>query len=309
MSASTINLEILKKAIVRGFLAFLTLLSIYFLILTLISGWNFTLEQFTQFWYYIISLALGFGIQLSIYSYLRGVAKQQASTSQIATTGTTSTAAMISCCAHYLTNILPILGVTGIITFISTYQIQFFWVGLIFNLFGILYIGNKVVKITGIKISKAAIFYGGLLVVILVAFLLNNVSVNTNSKGADRSSKTSSLTMSADVNNLETQENSEGPVSVSVTPKSLDASSSIWNFEVSLNTHSGSIDTDLVTVSELIDDQGKSYKPISWEGSAPGGHHRSGALKFNLISPKPKSLELKIKNVGGVSERSFKWSL
>lgn len=309
MSVSTINIEVLKKAIVRGILAFLTLLSIYFLILTLISGWNFTLEQFSQFWYYIISLALGFGIQLSLYSYLRGVAQQQAPKGQLVATGTTSTAAMISCCAHYLTNILPILGVTGIITFISQYQIQFFWIGLAFNLLGIIYIGNKVLKVTEVKISKAAIFYGSLLVVILVAFLLNNVSINTSSKGTDKTNKTSSLAMPADVNNLETKESNEGPVAVSVTPKGLDASSPTWNFEVSLNTHSGSIDDDLVAVSELIDDQGRSYKPISWEGSAPGGHHRNGVLKFNPISPKPKSIELKIKNIGGVSERSFKWTL
>ena len=74
---------------------------------------------------------------------------------------------------------------------------------------------------------------------------------------------------------------------------------------------------DLVAVSELIDNQGKTYKPTSWEGSAPGGHHREGVLKFNpipegknsFISLKPKSLELKIKNVGGVPERRFKWQL
>lgn len=309
MRNPNINSDILINSIFRGTLAFLILISIYFLILTLISGWNFTLEQFTQFWYYIISLALGFGIQLSLYSYLRGVAKQQASKGQLVATGTTSTTAMISCCAHYLTNILPILGVTGIITFISQYQVQFFWVGLAFNLFGIIYIGNKVVKITGIQISKAAIFYGGLLLVVLVAFLLNNISVNTNAKGTDGSNRTSSLAMPVDVNNQETKESNEGPIAVSVTPNSLDSSSAAWSFEISLTTHSGSIDDDLVSVSELIDDQGRSFKPISWEGSPPGGHHRSGFLIFKPISPQPKSIELKIKNVGGVSERRFKWNL
>lgn len=103
--------------------------------------------------------------------------------------------------------------------------------------------------------------------------------------------------------NLETQENNEGPVSLKVTPKDL------WNFEVSLDTHSEELSEDLVAVSDLVDDQGKSHKPTSWEGAPPGGHHREGILKFNPISPRPKSLELKIKNVGGVPERSFKWGL
>ncbi|MBI2086128.1 hypothetical protein HYT74_02185 [Candidatus Daviesbacteria bacterium] len=101
---------------------------------------------------------------------------------------------------------------------------------------------------------------------------------------------------------LETKESNDGPVSVTVTPKG-------WDFDITLNTHSEELSEDLVAVSELVDDQGKSYKPVSWEGSPPGGHHRNGVLKFNPISPKPKSLELKIKNVAGVVERSFKWDL
>lgn len=313
MNNLSVNWDILKKSALRGILAFLTLLSVYFLILTLVSGWRFTWEQFTQFWYFILSLALGFGIQFGLYSYLKGMAKEQISKGQLMATGTTSTASMISCCAHYLTNILPVLGVTGIITFISQYQVQFFWVGLFFNLLGIVYMGNKVLKTTGLTINKQSfsmnkvtIIYSGLIVVILVVVFSNSVSINIGS--TDNADAASGPTQISN-NNLETKESNEGPVSVAVTPQSLESSLPTWNFEISLNTHSGSIDADLVTVSELMDDKGRSYKAVSWEGSASGGHHRSGVLKFNPISPKPKSLELKIKNVGGVSERSFKWNL
>ncbi len=301
------NLSLTIRSVLRGILAFLILISLYFLILTLVSGWKFTWEQFSQFWYYVVSLALGFGIQFSLYSYLKGVIKQKAASGKVlTTTGATSTGAMISCCAHYLVNLLPILGVTGIITFISQYQVQFFWLGLFFNLLGIFYIGNKVVRVTKAKISRMAILYGGLLAVIAGFIFLNNFSIKINSKGTDEAS---SVSMRADGNSLETKENSDGPIAISVTPQGLTTNSQKWDFEIGLNTHSGSLDTDLVTVSELIDDQGKSYKPTSWEGSPLGGHHRSGVLKFNAISPRPKSIELKIKNVGGISERSFKWGL
>ena len=148
MSSLTINVDILKKALLRGAIAFSALLSIYFLILTLVSGWKFSWEQFSQFWYYIISLALGFVVQFSLYTYLKGIVREKSTGQVLATTGATSTTAMISCCAHYLTNILPILGVTGIITFIGQYQVQFFWIGLFFNLLGIFYIGNKVLKVS-----------------------------------------------------------------------------------------------------------------------------------------------------------------
>ncbi|MBI2019208.1 hypothetical protein HYS95_00885 [Candidatus Daviesbacteria bacterium] len=135
------------KPILKGFLAFIALLTVYFSLLTLISGWTFALEEFSKFWYYITGLALGFAIQFGLYTHLKNLIKERAQTGHVLTaTGTTSTAAMISCCAHYLTNILPLLGVAGIITFISQYQVKFFWLGLLFNFLGILYLGNKVLK-------------------------------------------------------------------------------------------------------------------------------------------------------------------
>ncbi|KKQ29864.1 MAG: hypothetical protein A3H17_01700 [Candidatus Levybacteria bacterium RIFCSPLOWO2_12_FULL_37_14] len=139
--------NILGKSVAKGIMAFLVILTVYFLVLTLVSGWRFAQGQFFQFWFYVVSLALGFGIQFGLYSYLKGIVKQKAFAGGVlVTTGATSATAMISCCAHYLTNILPILGVTGIITFIGQYQIQFFWLGLFFNFLGIIYTGSKIIK-------------------------------------------------------------------------------------------------------------------------------------------------------------------
>ena len=64
----------------------------------------------------------------------------------VAVSGTTSTAAMVSCCAHYLANIAPLLGVAGFLTVVAQYQIELFWVGLAFNAAGILYVSSKVIK-------------------------------------------------------------------------------------------------------------------------------------------------------------------
>lgn len=138
--------NIFIKPIFYGLLAVLTLLIFYTVILTLVSGFGFMLEQFLSFWYFIVPLAIGFGVQIGLFSYLRQMHKKM-SAGMVATTGTTSTLSMISCCAHYLVNLLPILGVTGIITLISTYQIQLFWVGIAFNLAGIIYMVSKVYKL------------------------------------------------------------------------------------------------------------------------------------------------------------------
>jgi Cu+-exporting ATPase len=130
-----------------GVLAFGALLAVYFGVLTALSGWSFTVGQFSEFWYYIVPLGAGFGVQVALYSRLRQVL--QGSThgrGVMAASGTTSTAAMISCCAHYLVNVAPVLGATGLVTFAAQYQVEFFWVGIAFNAAGIAYIGSRLWK-------------------------------------------------------------------------------------------------------------------------------------------------------------------
>ena len=135
------------KSTIKGLVGSAALLVVYFSVVSLISGWPFALDQFGRFWYFIVSLAIGFGVQIGLYSYLRHVIHQlDQSRKVLAVSGTTSTAAMISCCAHYLINILPVIGAAGVISVIGQYQIEFFWVGLVFNIGGIMYIGIKVFK-------------------------------------------------------------------------------------------------------------------------------------------------------------------
>lgn len=134
-------------AIRNGIIATLILLVLYVTAVSLVSGWEFMLDQFSQFWYFVITLAIGFGVQVGLYSYLKNAIRHQNTSGRVlAVSGTTSTAAMISCCAHYLVNLLPILGTVGVVTVISQYQVQLFWVGLVFNLMGILYMGSRVIK-------------------------------------------------------------------------------------------------------------------------------------------------------------------
>lgn len=127
-----------------GLLAFGLLLALYFATLTLVSGWQFTLSQFAAFWYYIVLLGAGFGLQVALYVQLRQLLLHSAHARTVmAASGTTSSAAMISCCAHYLVNIAPVLGASGLVTFASQYQVEFFWLGLAFNAAGIAYVGNR----------------------------------------------------------------------------------------------------------------------------------------------------------------------
>ena len=137
----------LVKSFAWGTFAFALMLAVFFGVVGLVSGRAFALEQFSEFRYFILALALGFGVQVGLYTTLRQlVGARKMSGKMVAASGTTSTAAMVSCCAHYLANVLPVLGVTGFVTVVAQYQVELFWLVLAFNTAGILYIAPKVVK-------------------------------------------------------------------------------------------------------------------------------------------------------------------
>lgn len=137
----------IAKSIINGALASGILLGIYFAVLTFVSGWSFTLSQFSTYGLFVVSLAIGFGIQIALYTYLRAaVHNGEGMGKVVGVSGTTSTAAMISCCTHYLATLVPLLGITGAAAFVAAYQTQIFWVGLAFNLFGIAFISNRIIQ-------------------------------------------------------------------------------------------------------------------------------------------------------------------
>jgi len=148
----------IAKSVLYGILASTILLGVYFAVLTLVSGWSFAQSQFASYWYFVVSLTVGFGIQIALYQYIKSLVHSgQGMGKVVGVSGTTSTAAMISCCAHYLVNLIPILGVTGLTTFAAQYQIKLFWVGIFFNIAGIVYMANKIYKFS----AQGGSAYGG----------------------------------------------------------------------------------------------------------------------------------------------------
>lgn len=106
----------------------------------------------------------------------------------------------------------------------------------------------------------------------------------------------------------ETKSNDQPPVAIKAIPVEFGQNAKMWKFTLIFDTHTGSLDDDPVQAAVLMDDKGKTYRPVAWEGPGPGGHHREGELIFNPIQPLPEYVELKIKDVGGIAERSFKWN-
>lgn len=108
---------------------------------------------------------------------------------------------------------------------------------------------------------------------------------------------------------LQTQRNSANGVTVAVTPGNLDRGAKHWDFSLVFDTHTQELSDDLLKNAVLADDQGNEFKPLAWEGAPPGGHHRTGVLKFGAIDPQPAAVELRITRPGEANARAFRWKL
>jgi hypothetical protein len=135
------TLHLIKKPVLWGMAAGLTLLTVYFLIVSVAESFSHSIEQFKELWYWITLLVLGFGIQAGLYTYIRGVMKLRKetgiATSSMAAAGGISTTSMIACCAHHVTDVLPILGISAAVVFLSQFQNLFLTIGVLSNLIGI----------------------------------------------------------------------------------------------------------------------------------------------------------------------------
>ncbi|MFZ5845168.1 MAG: hypothetical protein ACOY0S_01730 [Patescibacteria group bacterium] len=107
----------------------------------------------------------------------------------------------------------------------------------------------------------------------------------------------------------DTKENTAGNVTVTVTPLKLTPGQPP-QFQVVFDTHSVNLDFDVAASVSLTDDQGNSFGLVTWDGSAPGGHHRSGRLTFSQpLAPVTKSLTLTFANIASIPNRVFEWQV
>ena len=74
---------VISKSALMGVIGAFSLLGIYFLILTVVSGWTFALSQFFEFWHFVVSLAIGFGIQIGLYYYLKKAIYQHCASGKV----------------------------------------------------------------------------------------------------------------------------------------------------------------------------------------------------------------------------------
>ncbi len=179
---------LVKKPIIFGFISSLSLLLVYFLIVSFANSFSHAIEEFLRMWYWITLLVVGFGFQVGLYTYSRGYAKikSTSATTSMAVAGTFSTTSMVACCAHHLTDFLPLLGLSAAALFLVKYQLLFIVIGVLSNIIGISIMlktiqEHELYHKTGLlskimKFDMKKIFYYnivmGVVIILIILFLL-----------------------------------------------------------------------------------------------------------------------------------------
>jgi len=119
---------------------FLTLL--YLGLVSWAEGFQHAVDLFWEDRWIVLPIILGFGLQTALYVILKKrlfvpVTHTGPSGALTGASGGMSTAAMVACCAHHVTDVLPVLGLTAAATFLAEYRIAFMLAGLGMTLIGI----------------------------------------------------------------------------------------------------------------------------------------------------------------------------
>jgi len=135
--------DIHLKPYAYGLLAGTAVIAFYLGLITLTSDWVNARYQFADYQWWVIALASGLGIQVTLFVSMRRQLNNQAlkgAGASMATSGGMSATAMAICCSHYLATFLPAIGLpflSAAAAGLEQYQVQFFMAGVVSNLIGI----------------------------------------------------------------------------------------------------------------------------------------------------------------------------
>ncbi len=115
---------------------------VYFAIVSWAESPQHAVQLFWDDRWIVIPIVAGFGIQAALYTILRKrlylpAASAGRSGPMLGAGGATSAVAMVACCAHHVTDVLPILGLTLAATLLAQHRTAFMLVGLATTLAGI----------------------------------------------------------------------------------------------------------------------------------------------------------------------------
>lgn len=126
--------------LVAGVAAAIALIALYVGLVSWAQGPAHARELLWDDRYFAGAIALGFGLQVALYTHIRIAASRAAvaAATGVTAAGTgTSTAAMVACCAHHVADALPLLGLSAAAVFLSDYRTPVMSIGLATNALGV----------------------------------------------------------------------------------------------------------------------------------------------------------------------------
>jgi|SRR3989344_5234703 len=135
-----------SNAVLYGIFAGVALLIFYLSVVSFFQGFEFAIMNLRSLWYLIFPLAIGFGIQIGLYFSIKHDAMVNGT---VGATGAVSGGSMLACCSHFLLNIIPLAGASGLAIFLVKYQSWFLVFGILSNVVGIGLMWNHKKKMQG----------------------------------------------------------------------------------------------------------------------------------------------------------------
>lgn len=139
MSARLAGIAIGRRSLFWGAAASAGLAVFYVVVVGLASASvDHLLDQARRDWYLLAAIVIGFGTQVALTVELRR--RHRLSHAALAAGGTgtgASAVGMVACCAHHLTDLLPVVGTTGAAAFLLGWRVPFMVAGIAVNALGI----------------------------------------------------------------------------------------------------------------------------------------------------------------------------
>lgn len=134
----------LRNKIIRNVtIAILLVVGLNLLVLSYLDFPLMAKLQLQKYWFLLLLLIGGFGVQVGLYTYTRH--QNMICSFTTATSGGVSTISMLLCCSHYLVNFLPFLSLS-FATWLTNYTFYILLFGIISNAAGIWFIFSKITK-------------------------------------------------------------------------------------------------------------------------------------------------------------------
>ena len=134
-----------------GALGALALVGLYLGIVTWAQGSEHALDLLWSDRFFVSAIALGFGTQVGLFSYVRMLQHAMARSSvALAGAGTaTSSVSMIACCAHHLADVLPVVGLSGAAVLLVELRTPLMLIGIATNIVGVAVMTRELVRMRG----------------------------------------------------------------------------------------------------------------------------------------------------------------